>query len=189
MFLSMSLLIHVLHFIRDGLPLTPLELHLEIPDWARNPSRLQRLIVFNATPLGIFVSTAPNMNALAVTNAPLVIHNTAVSTTTAPSAVSLPIWPGIVQPDIALSVMPPTIFSLIVLLWRTLAQRLSSMRETLRDFDVVPVVQIFERGIVMVQGHGLIFSIVHLPLLSIDSSLTFTILVIFFADTFCYIVW
>ena len=42
---------------------------------------------------------------------------------------------------------------------------------------------------VTVWGHGLIFSVVHLPPLTIDSPFTFTVLVIFFADTFRYIVW
>ena len=43
--------------------------------------------------------------------------------------------------------------------------------------------------IVIVWGWGLIFSIVHLPLLTVDSPFTFTIHVIFLADTFHYIVW
>ena len=43
--------------------------------------------------------------------------------------------------------------------------------------------------VVTVWGRGLIFSVVHLPPLTIDSPFTFTILVIFFADTFHYIVW
>ena len=42
---------------------------------------------------------------------------------------------------------------------------------------------------VTVRGHGLILSIVHLPPLTIDSPFTFTILIVFFADTFRYIVW
>ena len=63
------------------------------------------------------------------------------------------------------------------------------MRETLRDFDVVPVVQIFEGGTVMVQGRRLIFSVLHLPPLTINSPFMFTVLIIFFADTFRYIVW
>ena len=63
------------------------------------------------------------------------------------------------------------------------------MRETLRGFDVVPVIQVFEGGIVMVRGRGLIFSIVHLPPLTTDSPFTFTVLIIFFADTFRYVVW
>ena len=42
---------------------------------------------------------------------------------------------------------------------------------------------------VTVRGHGLIFSVVHLPPLTDDSPFTFTVLVIFFTDTFRYIVW
>ena len=42
---------------------------------------------------------------------------------------------------------------------------------------------------VTVQGRGLIFSVVHFPPLTDDSPFTFTILVIFFADTFRYLVW
>ena len=49
--------------------------------------------------------------------------------------------------------------------------------------------QVLDGGIVMVRGRGLIFSIVHLPPLTIDSPFTFTVLIIFFADTFRYIVW
>ena len=47
----------------------------------------------------------------------------------------------------------------------------------------------YKLHIVMVRGWGLIFSIVHLLLLTVDSLFTFTILVIFLADTFHYIVW
>ena len=63
------------------------------------------------------------------------------------------------------------------------------MMGILRGFDVVPVVQVFDGGIVTVRGRSLIFSVVHLPPLTIDSPFTFTVLVIFCADTFCYIVW
>ena len=63
------------------------------------------------------------------------------------------------------------------------------MAETLRGFDVVPVVQVLDGGIITVRGRGLIFSVVHLSPLTIDSPFTFTILVIFLTDTFRYIVW
>ena len=43
--------------------------------------------------------------------------------------------------------------------------------------------------IVTVRGRGLIFSIIHLPPLTADSPFTFTILVVFFVDTFRYVVW
>ena len=42
---------------------------------------------------------------------------------------------------------------------------------------------------VTVRGRGLIFSVVHLPPLTSDSPFTFTVLIIFFADTFRYVVW
>ena len=58
-----------------------------------------------------------------------------------------------------------------------------------RDFDVVLVVQVFEGGIVMVRGRGLVFSIVHLSPLTDDSPFSFTVLVIFFTNTFRYVVW
>ena len=63
------------------------------------------------------------------------------------------------------------------------------MREIPRGFDVVPVVQVFKGGIVMVRGHGLVLSIIHFLPLTIDSPFTFTILVIFLTDTFQYVVW
>ena len=59
-----------------------------------------------------------------------------------------------------------------------------------RDFKLINIDRSRSRfRFVTVRGHGLIFSIVHLPPLTIDSPLTFTILVIFFTDTFRYIVW
>ena len=63
------------------------------------------------------------------------------------------------------------------------------MTEIQRGFDVVPVVQVLDGGIVTVRGRGLIFSVVHLPPLTVDSPFMFTILIIFFTDTFHYIVW
>ena len=44
-------------------------------------------------------------------------------------------------------------------------------------------------GCVTVRGHGLAFSIVHLPPLTVDSPFMFTVLVIFFTNTFRYVVW
>ena len=52
-----------------------------------------------------------------------------------------------------------------------------------------PVVQVFKGGIVMVQGHGLVLSVIHLLLLTIGSPFMFTVLIVFFADTFQYVVW
>ena len=45
------------------------------------------------------------------------------------------------------------------------------------------------KGIVTVRGHRLILSIIQLPLLTVDSPFMFTVLLIFFTDTFQYIVW
>ena len=135
------------------------------------------------------MSTAPNMNVPAVVSGLPVIHNTTVSEIIAPTVDVSPTWPATVPIDAAPSVTPPITFSLTVLLWRTRAQVSSSTTGILRGSDAVPVVQVFEGGIVMVRGHGLFLSIVHLPPLSTGSPFTFTILVIFFNDTFRYIVW
>ena len=135
------------------------------------------------------MSTVPSMNIPVVANGPPATHNTAASEIIAPSADVSPIWPTTALIDTAPSVTLPITCSSTVLLWRTPAQVSSLITEILTDFDVVPVVQVFKGGIVMVQGRGLIFSVVHLTLLTADSPFTFTILVIFFADTFRYIVW
>ena len=135
------------------------------------------------------MSTVPSTNAPAVANGPLAIHNTTVSEIIAPSASVSPTWPITVPITVAPSVMLLITFSSTVLLWRIPAQALSSTTETLRGFDVVPVVQVFEGGIVMVRDHGLVLSIVHLPPLTVDSPFMFTVLLIFFTDTFRYIVW
>ena len=160
-----------------------------IPVWAQNPLRLRQLVVFNATLQGIFVLIAQNTSVLAAANELLAIHNTAAPVIIAPSASALHTWLDTAQTDAVLSVTPQTTFSSTVLLRKTQVQELSSMREIPTAFDVVPVVQIFRGGNVTVQGRGLIFSIVHLPLLTVDSPFTFTVLVIFLADTFRYIVW
>ena len=178
-----------LPFIRAAQLPTPHELHLEIPAWAQNPSRMQRLVVFNAMPQAISVSTVPSMNVLAVANELPVTLNTAASEIIAPTVNVSPTWPTIVPIVVAPSVMPPITFLSTVLLRRTQAWVSSLMRETQRGSDVVPVVQVFEGGIVTVRGCGLIFSVVHLPPLTTDSPFTFTVLIVFFADTFRYIVW
>ena len=164
-------------------------LHLIIPAWAQNPSRLQRLVVFNATPQVISMSTAPNTSVPVVDSTLPATLNTAVSEIIAPIVDASPTWPAIVPIDIAPSVTLPITFSLTVLLWRTRVQESSSMMGTLRGSDVVPVVQVFKGGIVTVRGQGLFLSVAHLPPLTVDSPFTFTILIIFFADTFRYIVW
>ena len=135
------------------------------------------------------MSTVPNMNVPVVTNGLLATHNITASETIAPSAIVLPTWPITVLIDDVLSVTLPITFSSTVLLRRTQVPESSSTRETLRGFDVVPVVQAFDGGIVTVRGHGLVLSIVHLLLLTIDSPLTFTVLVFFLTDTFQYVVW
>ena len=145
---------------------------------------MQRLIVFNVMPQAISVSTPPSMNAPVVANKLLDTHNIAVSKIMVLSANVSPTWPATAPIDIAPSAMLPITFSSTVLLRRTLARASSSMTGIPRDFDVVPVVQIFEGGIVTVRGHGLVFSILHLPPITDDSPFTFTILVIFFANTF-----
>ena len=133
--------------------------------------------------------TVLSTNVPAVANELPVTHNTTASGITAPIVNISPTWPTTVQIDIVPSVMPPITFLSTVLLQKTPAWVLSSMRETQRGFDVVPVVQIFEGGIVMVQDHGLIFSVIHLPPLTTDSPFTFTVLIVFFTDTFQYVVW
>ena len=140
-------------------------------------------------PQAISVSTVPSMNAPVVVNELPVIHNTAVSGTIAPIVDILPTWPATVPIIAAPSVTPPITFLSTALLQGTRVRVSSSMRETQRGFDVVLVGQVFEGGIVMVRGHRLIFSVVHLPPLTIDSPFTFTVLIVFFADTFQYVVW
>ena len=150
---------------------------------------MRQLVVFNVMPQAISVSTVPSTSAPAVANGLLVTHNTAASGIIVPSATVSPTWPVTAPIDIAPSVTLPITFLSTVLLWKTPARASSSTTEILRGFDVVPVVQIFEGGIVTVQGHGLVFSIVHLPPLTIDSPFTFTVLIIFLTNTFQYIVW
>ena len=150
---------------------------------------MQRLVVFNAMPQAISVLTAPSTNVLAVANKLPATPNTAASETIAPSADVSPTWPVTVPIAVAPSVMPPITFSSTVLLQRTQAQASFSMTGIPRDFDVVPVVQVFEGGIVTVRGQGLILSIIHLPPLTVGSPFTFTVLLIFLTDTFRYVVW
>ena len=178
-----------LPFTRVERPLIPHVLHLAIPTWAQDPSQLQRLVVFSATLQAISVSTAPNTNVPAVASGPLVTHNTAVSEIIALTADILPTWPATAPVAAAPSVMLPITFSSTVLSRRTQVRVSSSTAGILRGSDAVPVVQAFEGGIVTVRGRGLFLSIEHLPPLFAGSPLTFTILVIFFNDTFQYTVW
>ena len=134
------------------------------------------------------MSTAWSINALTVANVPLDTSNIIACETTilfaATSATSL----ATVQTDAAHYATTQGTSSPIALSQRTLVRESSSIREIQRDFSVVPVVQIFEEGNVTVQSRDLFFSIVHLPALTPDSPLTFTLLVMFFADTFRYII-
>ena len=130
--------------------LTLHELHLTIPAWAQNPLWMQQLVVFNAMPQAISVSTVPSMNVPAATNELPVTHNTAVSGTIAPIVDISPTWPTTARIVTAPSVTPPITFLSTVLLQRTQARASFSTRETQRGFDVVPVVQVFEGGIVTV---------------------------------------
>ena len=140
-------------------------------------------------PQAISMLIALSTNVPAVVNELPVTHNTVVSEIIAPTVAVLPTWPATVPIAAAPSVTPLITFLSTVLLRMTQARVSSSIMEILRGFDVVPVVQVFGGGIVMVRGHGLIFSVVHLLPLTIDSPFTFTVLIIFFADTFRYIVW
>ena len=130
------------------------------------------------------MSTALNTNVPAVISGLPAIHNTAVSEIIAPTVDVSPTWPATVPIDAAPSVMPPITFSSTVLSWRTRVRVSYSMTGILRDSDAVLVVQVFEGGIVTVRGRGLFLSVVHLLPLSTGSPFTFTILVIFFDDTF-----
>ena len=189
MFLLTSLLTLDLPSTRVEQPPILRELHLVIPVWTQNPLWMQRLVAFNVMPQAISMLTVPSTNAPAVANGPLAIHNTAVSEIIAPSVDISPTWPATALIDDAPSVMLPITFSSTVLLWRTPARASSSMTGIPRGFDVVLVVQVFKGGIVTVRGRGLVLSIVHLPPLTVGSPFTFTVLIIFFANMFQYVVW
>ena len=150
MSLLTSLLTFSLPFTRVARPPILHELHLTIPTWAHNPLRMQQLIVFNVMPQAISVSTPPSTNAPVVANELLATHNIAVSKIMVLSANVSPTWPATAPIDIAPSATLPITFSSTVLLRRTLARASSSTTGIPRDFDVVPVVQIFEGGIVTV---------------------------------------
>ena len=180
----MTLLILILPSIRTTPHPTPLELHLETPVWAHNQQRLQRLFVFTAMTQGIFVLTAWNTSVLTATNMPLVTLSTVACATTVLFATILDIPPTTVQIDSAPSVMTQDMSSQIVPSLRTPAVVSSSTMETQWESSLVLVVQIFKGGNVMIQGDGLLFSIICLPLLSSNSPLTFTISIMFLTDTY-----
>ena len=58
-----------------------------------------------------------------------------------------------------------------------------------KELKVVCWGSVQDQGCVTVRGCGLFLSVVHLPPLSTGSPFTFTVLVIFFDNTFHYIVW
>ena len=146
----MSRPIPALPFIRVAPLPTPLELHLTIPNWARNPLRSQRLFVFSVTTRGIFASTVQSMSVLTADNTPWATPSTVVLATTVLFANALAISHVSVQTNGVPSAMIQDISSATVLSQRTPARGLSSMRETLRDCDFVPEVRVFEGGIVTV---------------------------------------
>ena len=146
----MPLLTLILPFIRAELHLTPLELHLEIPIWAQNPRRLMRLGVLTVTLQGIFVLTAQSMSVPIAINAPWVTPNIVVPETTVLFATALAIPHASAQIDFAPSAMTQDTLSPIVPSQRTPVAVSSSLTETQRDCDLVPVVQVFERSIVMI---------------------------------------
>ena len=88
----------------------------------------------------------------------------------------------------------PSVTTQDILLWtvhfpRIPVWELSSTTEILRDSDVIPVVQLFKGGNVMICGRDILFSIIHLPPLSSGSPYTFTVSIMFFADIYQYIIW
>ena len=110
----------------------------------------QRLFVFTVTRSGTYVLTAWNMNALTATSVPQVTHSTAASVTTVLFANAL-VTPAAIAPTAAApSVMTLDMSLLTVLSQKTPAAGLSSTTETPKGSDIVPVVQLFEGGIVIV---------------------------------------
>ena len=147
------------------------------------------LFVFTATPQGMFGSTVLITNALIADSMPqgilnismpgIIAHSVAALTTTLITA-----WIGIAPSVMILDMSLQTVHFL-----RTPAWASFSMTETLKDFDVVLVVQLFKGGDVTIHGRDLLFSIVHLSPLCPNSLYTFTILVNFLRDTYQYTVW
>ena len=182
----MPLLTLVLPFIRAELHPTPLKLRLEIPVWAQNPRRPTRLIVVTVTLQGIFVLTAQSMNVPIAVNAPQVIPNIVAPKTTVLFATTSAIPPASAQIDFAPSATTWDMLLQIVPSRRTPVVVSSSMMETQKDCDLVPVVQVFEGGIVMVRGLDIIISIVSLPPLLFDSPFTFNVSTVFSRNTFYY---
>ena len=97
--------------------------------------------------------------------------------------------PTIVQTDNVPSVMTLDTLLQIVPSLRTPAAVSSSTMGTWRGSDHVLVVQVFKGGIVTICGDNILFSIVHLLLLSSNSPYTFTVSIMFFPDDYWYIIW
>ena len=144
-------------FIRTVPPHIPLVLSLETPVRAQNTQCLQRIVVFNATLRGIFVSIAQSMSAPIVVNEPLVTPNTVAFATIVLFAATLvtplaTVWTAFV-PYATTQVTS----SLTVPAWRIPAAVLFLTMETLRVYDLALVVRVFKGGNVTVQGSDLLF--------------------------------
>ena len=126
------------------------------------------------------------MSVLTADNVPWATPSTVLLATTVLFADASAISHASVQTDGAPSVMIQDISSATVLSQRTPARGLSSMRETLRDCNFVPEVQVFEEDIVTVRNLDLLFSIIHFTPLVTDLPLTFTLAVSFFTDVYRY---
>ena len=69
-------------------------------------------------------------------------------------------------------------------------KEIKELKFSLNNSNYLPFLQsLLEKHSVTVQGQDLLFSIVHLSLSSFESLLTFTVSIMFFTNTFCYIVW
>ena len=135
------------------------------------------------------MSTAQSTSAPTVANMPLATLNTVVLKTTVPFATASAIPPAIAQTVSAHFAMTRDMSSQTAPSQRTPVAELSSMTETQRDSSLVPVVQVFEGGIVTVQGQDIIFSIFHWSPLTSSSPLTFTVSTMFFTDVYQYVIW
>ena len=135
------------------------------------------------------MSTVWDMNAPTVSSKLLATPNTIAIATTVLFAAASVTFPATVRTVSAPSAMTQGPSSLIVHSPRTPVVVSSSTMGIQRGFDLAPVVQVFEEGIVTIGGTDLIFSIIHLPLLTVDSPLTFTTLIRFSSNNYCYTMW
>ena len=185
----MPLLTLALPFTRTILSPIPLMLSLETPVWAQNLQCLQQIVVFNAMSQGIFMSTAQNTSVPTVISMSLAIPNTIATATTVLFATASATPLATVRTTFVPSAMTQAMLSLTAPFWRTPAAGSFSTMEILRVYDLAPVVQVFKGGNVMIQGSDLFFSIIYLLLLSSDLPFTFTVLVMFHSNIYCYIIW